>query len=490
MLLWPVFRPVWPGLLAGTVLLLALFAPEAGAAVHVWDTSTAYGHCWLVLPLALWLGWDRRYAILAARARPWPVIGLLTLPLAALWLAAYLLGIMEGRQLAALGCFEVLVLAVTGPALWGRMAAALAYLLFLVPFGAFLTPYLQQITAHFVGAGMDLLGVPGRVTQFRIEIPEGGFYVAEACAGLRFLIASIAFGVLYAFTMFQSPWRRVIYIGIAIIVPVVANGLRALGIVLLGHALGSAQAAATDHVLYGWIFFSLVILLLALAGMPFREDLPPAPPLAPPPSTPPAPPAYRAALLAALPVCAIAATGPLAAALLGGHAGVPDARPVLITPPGCILNAVSPQGPVLLQTYSCGGWHVAARLTILPRGANPARITEAGIGQAVLMAGGGDLDGGVLDVPETNPQTWLLQRDREGARGAAATLLLDGAPALGGLHDRMRLTTDLLHGTGTPSIALVVAVHAEKGDPEAALHDFLAAQGDLTRRMVSLLPAR
>ena len=45
----------------------------------------------------------------------------------------------------------------------------------------------------------------------------------------------------------------------------------------LGHLLGSAQAAATDHVLYGWIFFSIVILLLIVIGLPFRQDDQPEP---------------------------------------------------------------------------------------------------------------------------------------------------------------------------------------------------------------------
>ncbi len=62
------------------------------------------------------------------------------------------------------------------------------------------------------------------------------------------------------------------FIVASIIVPIIANGFRGLGIVYLGYLLGSAQAAATDHVLYGWIFFSIVILILIALGLPFRQD--------------------------------------------------------------------------------------------------------------------------------------------------------------------------------------------------------------------------
>jgi len=477
-LLWPVLRPVWAALALGLVLLTLLFAAEGTAAIHVWNTSTAYGHCWLVLPLALWLVWDRRFDAAAEPASPLMLAALLGLPLAAAWLVADLLGIMEGRQLAAIGFVNVLLLAVLGARLWWALAAGFAYLVFLVPFGAFVTPALQNFTASFVAHGMDILGIPGRVTAYQIQLPEGNFYVAEACAGLRFLIASVAFGALYAVTMFRSPWRRAAFIAVSVAVPIVANGFRALGIVTLGHVLGSAQAAATDHVLYGWIFFSIVILLLALAGMPFRQDPLPAPVAVAARSG-----LARPALLAAVPVLLLAVAGPAAALWLNRQAVAPDTGPVLITPEGCIMTGLHPAGPVMTQTFTCGDSHLAARLEILPHRANPARVMDAGLGQAVVLLGGGDLDGGQLDVPGTTPRSWALQRDREKPRAAAATLFIDGAPALGGLHDRLRLMRDLLTGSGVPAAALAVAVTDGPGDPEATLRQFLSVQGDLNARV-------
>ena len=167
---------------------------------------------------------------------------------------------------------ELLFFTMLGPRLWWRLAGPLLYLYFLVPFGAFLTPKLQDITTVFVTHGLRILHIPAYITGYTIEIPEGTFLIAEACAGLRFLIAAVAFGCLYALTMYRSPVRRAIFIGISIVVPIIANGFRALGIILLGHVLGSAQAAETDHVLYGWVFFSAVILILIVLGLRFRED--------------------------------------------------------------------------------------------------------------------------------------------------------------------------------------------------------------------------
>ena len=179
---------------------------------------------------------------------------------------------MEGRQLVAVSFAELLFLVVLGKRLWWAMAGPLLYLYFLVPFGEFLTPKLQDITTWFIRHGLEILGIPAYIDGYIIEIPQGTFFVAEACAGLRFLIASIAFGCLYALMMYRSPVRRGVFILVSIIVPIIANGFRGIGIVYLGYLLGGAQAAAADHMIYGWVFFSAVILLLIALGLPFRQD--------------------------------------------------------------------------------------------------------------------------------------------------------------------------------------------------------------------------
>src|ERR1700742_3821081 len=102
--------------------------------------------------------------------------------------------------------------------MFAALSAPLLYLFFLVPFGAFLTPVLQGFTAHFIDVGLGVLGIPHVVDAYFIEIPEGRFVVAEACAGLRFLIASIAFGVLYACLMYRGIWRRLGFIAASMVV--------------------------------------------------------------------------------------------------------------------------------------------------------------------------------------------------------------------------------------------------------------------------------
>jgi exosortase len=178
-------------------------------------------------------------------------------PLAFAWLAAAEAHIMEGRQLAAMTLFELFLLAILGISVWRVIAFALVYLYFLVPAGAFITPALQDFAARFAVRGL--------------EVPGARFTVAEACAGLRFLIASVALGTLYGYMMYRDWGRRAAFIVVSIVVPIIANGFRVLGIVILGYWLGDAKAAIADHLIYGWVFFSMVSLILILLGLPFRQ---------------------------------------------------------------------------------------------------------------------------------------------------------------------------------------------------------------------------
>jgi exosortase A len=242
--------PVAPGWRLALVLIglaavvfAVVFQRDIAGAVRVWIDSTAYNHCFLIIPLIAFLLWERRAVIASISPSPalWP-LALMPL-LSALWLIAAILDLQEGRQLLLVAMFEVVLLVALGPRLVWLLLAPLLFLFFLVPSGAFLVPSLQKITAEISIAGLQALHIPVYSDGFMIDIPEGTFEIAEACAGLRFLIASIVFGCFFAVVMYQSFIRRSFFILLSVVVPIAANGLRALGIIVLAHLEGSAAAS-------------------------------------------------------------------------------------------------------------------------------------------------------------------------------------------------------------------------------------------------------
>ena len=492
----------------GVLLLGVLFNQEVAAAVQTWNASTAYNHCFLIIPIALYLLWDRRFDLLGLQPRPMPAALLLGLPLTVAWLAAERLGIMEGRQLIAVSFMELLFLAVLGRRLWWSMAGPLLYLYFLVPFGAFLTPRLQDITTWFIRHGVDILGIPAYIDGYVIEIPQGTFFVAEACAGLRFLIASIAFGCLYALMMYRSPMRRGLFILASATVPIVANGLRGLGIVTLGYMLNSAQAAAADHLIYGWVFFSFVILLLIMLGLPFRQDevsTRPAIDVNPGISLngasrhAVAPPAQRRMMAAAAGIVAVAAISPAVAAGLALTVGHPPPMATMIDlGPGCVVRpaaVIQVSTPALVRTQRavCDGvamdigWEAfSPRITAAPLMAERRRLVQ--------RAATEDLSENWLEAPADAPSPWRIMHANDPAFAIAVAVWIDGKSVRPGLAMRVRMAMNSLLGSAHAPIIMTVtpAVNWETLDPagrrkaDASLSAFLASQPDLVQTVGTL----
>ena len=374
-------------------------------------------------------------------------------------------------------------------------SAPLLYLFFLVPFGAFLTAALQHFTAGFTDVGLDVLGIPYVMDQFTIEIPEGTFYVAEACAGLRFLIASIAFGVLYACLIYRSPWRRAAFILASCVVPIIANGFRALGIVVLGHVLGSAEAAAADHMLYGWVFFSSVILLLILAGLPFRQDGNLAAGAREAGRDGDAA-GGRAPWLAAGLVAAVMAAGPAMAVAIDRAGAAPAAVALPGFARGARLHRVRPGRPARRAAF---------HLRRLPAdrdgaGVSAARQPRHADRRAARRRGGG-VRGDVVTGPLAGAPGWRLAEAEKPDRFTATALWIDGDAGLGGLEGRVRQARNSLLGGGLAPVLMAVRIdganaamgaamgRGERRRARAAIAGFIAAQGDLQAVAIGLARA-
>ncbi len=314
------WRFVGVALGVAALVLGGLFSQEIVGAYRVWLNSTAFSHCFLVFPVALYLIWERRKALQNLVPQS-DFRFLLLLPvLSVIWLAVEVIGVLEAQQFVLITMVQVILLTVLGRRIYLLLLGPFVYLYLLVPTGEFLVPTLQDITAKFVVFALNLLHVPTFSDGIIISIPEGDFVIAEACAGLRFLIASVAFAGFFALMMYRSWWRRAAFLALAVTVPIVANGIRCWGIVYLAHLTDDVTAVEADHLVYGWGFFSAIILLLIFIGMRFAEGaVAPVPEAAPATSF-----SVRTPLLATAIAVTLASLGPVYAAYLESARWRPD----------------------------------------------------------------------------------------------------------------------------------------------------------------------
>ena len=102
-------------------------------------------------------------------------------------------------------------------------------------------------------------GIPVYRDGLQLVIPSGTWSIIEGCSGIRYLIASLMVGALFAHLNYRSTSRRLMFMLVALVVPIVANWFRAYMIVMIGHLSNNRLAVGVDHLIYGWVFFGVVI---------------------------------------------------------------------------------------------------------------------------------------------------------------------------------------------------------------------------------------
>ena len=240
--------------------------------VATWWRSETYAHGFLIFPFSAYMLWNKRDSISSVAIQPNYWILLILCGLGAIWLIARLASVQVVEQYALIAMIPVIVGVILGHRMFLAAAFPLLYLFFAVPFGDVLIPPLIDFTADFTVSALQLTGIPVYREGTFFSLPSGNWSVVEACSGLRYLIASVTLGTLYAYLTYNSYTRRFYFILLAIIVPIIANGIRAYLIVMTGHLSDMQLAVGVDHLIYGWVFFGLVMLLLFWLGSFWRED--------------------------------------------------------------------------------------------------------------------------------------------------------------------------------------------------------------------------
>ncbi|MDV7102898.1 exosortase A [Vibrio sp. TH_r3] len=239
--------------------------------VTVWNQSKTYEHGFLIIPISLWIVWNEKEKFQQFRlSTAWlPCIGLIFPAL--LWLIGNIAGIAFFEHLAAVISLQLILWSLLGNQLAKAYFFPILYLLFCVPFGEELVPYLQSFTADISVIAVQWTGIPIYREGLFLTIPNGKFEVAEACSGIRFLISSIALGSLFAYLFFSTWWKSGLFVLFSCLFPIIANGIRAYGIIIIGHLSDMTLATGADHLIYGWVFFSLIILLMFFTALRFSD---------------------------------------------------------------------------------------------------------------------------------------------------------------------------------------------------------------------------
>ena len=252
-------------------IILLIFHHDTSDMVLQWWNSSTYNHCLLLVPIIGWLVHQRQEELSQLTPNAWWPGLLWSAGGGLLWLLGDLGGIALFRHAALIVMLQGAVISIMGLQVTRGLLFPLFYMFFLVPFGEELVPPMQTITAKLSMLFLGWQGIPAHIDGVFITTPNGYFEVAEACSGVKFLVAMAAYAVLVTNICFQSWTRRLIFLAFALIVPVIANGVRAYGTIAIAEKTGIEFAASFDHVMYGWFFFGAVMILVMGIGWRFFD---------------------------------------------------------------------------------------------------------------------------------------------------------------------------------------------------------------------------
>jgi exosortase A len=254
--------------------IFILTAQQWGQMFHQWWNIDTYNHILLIPPVIAWLIYLRREGLQQLKPAHWaPGVAFMAAALC-VWLVGKTLDINLIAQIGTVGAFQASVLTFLGPRILAYLLLPVGMLSVLVPFGDEVIPFLQSITAEIAIAMTKFSGVEAVYEDIYIHTPVGLFIVAEECSGVKFLVAMMTLGLFVSFTSFQRWKSRTIFMVACFVVPIIANGLRAWSTIYIAQSQGVEFAEGFDHIIYGWVFFAIVMAIVLGGAFRFFDREP------------------------------------------------------------------------------------------------------------------------------------------------------------------------------------------------------------------------
>jgi exosortase A len=183
-----------------------------------------------------------------------------------LWFLSDVASVNVTQQFALIALIPISIWVVFGRELLMKIIFPIAFLFFMIPVGASLVPPLMEITADITVSMIELTGIPVYRDGLYFTLPTGNWSVVEACSGLNYLVASLTLGVLYSYLTYRSLTKRLLFVLVITLFALIANGLRAYGIVIIGHLSNMRYGTGGDHEFYGWLFYGFFVFWVFYLG--------------------------------------------------------------------------------------------------------------------------------------------------------------------------------------------------------------------------------
>lgn len=262
-------KPAIPWLPIGwfSVLLTVAFAQILYSLVRQWSTDEDVGHGFFVLPVAIYIAWQRRDEILAIQPKSnwWGLVLIV-------WGAAQgFFGTVAAENFLQRTAFLIslvgVLLVLGGTKLLKALTFPLLILPFMIPIPAIIynqiTFPLQLFASRVAESALDLIGIPVWRDGNVLELASQKLSVAEACSGIRSLLSLTFLSLVWAYFFDQKVWMRWALLLGVIPIAILANAGRVTITGILSD-VNPELARGFFHSLEGWIIFLIAFAMLGV----------------------------------------------------------------------------------------------------------------------------------------------------------------------------------------------------------------------------------
>ncbi len=270
--------PARPGfyLIIPLLVLVVVYLPTLYDLIVDWATDPNYSHGFLVPLISFYLIWSRRKELTETDKKPRPV-GLAVVLLGLFLFAA---GTAAAEYFTARLSFVIILFGLTwylfGDQIIRKTWFAFFFLCFMIPIpyvAYYAVAFPLQLAATKITVGLlSAIGV-GVVRQGNIIHLAGGhsLEVAEACSGMRSLVALLALGAIYAYwSQRQLAGKATLFLS-TIPIAVFANVVRVLLTAVLVVTLTESVTDEPTHTIMGLLVFVVAYVCLFAVGAIVRR---------------------------------------------------------------------------------------------------------------------------------------------------------------------------------------------------------------------------
>ena len=269
----------WKFLVAGAMYIV-LFREELARLLDSWSTANG-SHGWLIPGFSIYFLYQDRHRLNRDVGRPNYLGVLLILASVLLYVYFFYVGIYYPRQIMMLVLLAGVVLLLGGWQVVKVVWLPVAFLIFAMPLPARLyynlTMPMREL-ASMVAAGL-LNALPGITCEAMGVVIDGArkvmtggitrvenfsLNVAEACSGMRLLLAFVALGVAMAYLEYRPILHRLILLASTLPIAILCNMLRVLLTGLIHIYIGAQYATGMLHTVLGMVMLGVAFGLYGL----------------------------------------------------------------------------------------------------------------------------------------------------------------------------------------------------------------------------------